>query len=53
MSMADPQKYHDHAAELRAEAEETPDPALRLAILEIAALYENLANRLAKQRKAK
>jgi hypothetical protein len=48
--MADPQKYRDEAEQLRSQAGETYDPELREKILEIARLYDRLADSIEKRR---
>jgi hypothetical protein len=48
--MADPKKYRDEAERLRNEAAETNDGETRETMLNIAKLYDRLAQTLAKQR---
>jgi hypothetical protein len=48
--MADPQKYRDRAARLRAEAERATDPEVRAQLREIALQYEKLAEGLERRR---
>ncbi len=48
--MADPKKYRDEAERLRKEADETGDTETRQTMLDIAALYERVAETLSKQR---
>jgi len=47
--VADPQKYRDEAERLRREAEDSLDPDMRRTLLDIAGLYERMADALAKQ----
>jgi len=48
--MADPKKYRDQAERLRKEADETADPDHQRTMLDIARLYDRMADTLAKQR---
>jgi hypothetical protein len=48
--MADPKKYRDEAERLRREAEDSHDPHLRRTMLDIAGLYDRMAETLAKRR---
>jgi hypothetical protein len=48
--MADPQKYRDEAERLRREAADTADVDARRTMLDIAKLYDRLAETLARQR---
>jgi hypothetical protein len=48
---ADPQKYRDEGARIRAEAETTIDTEHKAKLLEIASLYQNLAENVADGRK--
>jgi hypothetical protein len=47
--MADPEKYHTQAERLRQEAATTHDPFMQQTILDIAELYERMADTLTKQ----
>jgi hypothetical protein len=47
--MADPQKYRDDAARLRAKAEATADPELKRQLLEIAKLHDWRADDIEKR----
>jgi hypothetical protein len=48
--MANPIKYREEVERLRKEAAATTDAEARRTMIEIAALYERLANTLARQR---
>jgi hypothetical protein len=48
--MAEPKKYRDEAERLRREAEASHDPDLRRTMLDIAGLYDRMAETLAKRR---
>jgi hypothetical protein len=49
--MADPKKYHDEAERLRREAAGSHDPEIQRAMLDIAGLYQRMADTL--ERRAK
>ena len=49
--MADPKKYRDEAERLRREADEAPDPDHQRTMLDIARLYERMAETLTRQRR--
>ena len=50
--MADPQKYRDEAKRLRAEAELMPDFNTKRQILQIAKMYDRLADNIEKRPKS-
>jgi hypothetical protein len=50
LAVADPKKYRDEAAKLRQEAAEISDVETRRTMLDIAGLYDRMADTLAKQR---
>jgi hypothetical protein len=49
--MADAKKYRDEAERMRREAIETPDRDIRGTMIEVADLYDRLADTLEKQRR--
>jgi hypothetical protein len=49
--MADPKKYHDEAERLRKDAAETIDVDARKTMIDIAKLYDRLADTLSRQRR--